>query len=177
MSLNEKYLEEKIKHLKKAIEIVGGNNLLENKFSNSEELLKYIVESAFKEEKIEFEVENKKFTIKALMEIKVQYEKHLIRSRSKVIQGITYKIKKYNTSLDSLVRKYKKSNNINEYNEIKNQIIKTYRMDINLYILKEINELIINDIRIADEIDFYGPYLSEKREQLIINIMRNIGVN
>ncbi|MBX7382517.1 hypothetical protein K4H51_12665, partial [Clostridium chauvoei] len=81
----------------------------------------------------------------------------------------------YNTALESLVRKYKKSNSISEYNEIKNQIIHTYRMDINLYILKEINEVVLNDIRLADEVNFYGEYLTEKREQLVISIMRNIG--
>ncbi|MBX7407299.1 hypothetical protein K4H42_10430, partial [Clostridium chauvoei] len=134
MNLNEKHIEEKIKHLKKAIEIVGGIDLLENKFKNQEDLFKYIIETVFKEDKIVFEIQNTIFTIKELMDIKIRYEKHLIKNRSKVIQSIVYKINKYNTALESLVRKYKKSNSISEYNEIKNQIIHTYRMDINLYI-------------------------------------------
>ncbi|ATD55102.1 hypothetical protein [Clostridium chauvoei] len=175
MNLNEKHIEEKIKHLKKAIEIVGGIDLLENKFKNQEDLFKYIIETVFKEDKIVFEIQNTIFTIKELMDIKIRYEKHLIKNRSKVIQSIVYKINKYNTALESLVRKYKKSNSISEYNEIKNQIIHTYRMDINLYILKEINEVVLNDIRLADEVNFYGEYLTEKREQLVISIMRNIG--
>ncbi|MBX7382568.1 hypothetical protein K4H51_12930, partial [Clostridium chauvoei] len=80
MNLNEKHIEEKIKHLKKAIEIVGGIDLLENKFKNQEDLFKYIIETVFKEDKIVFEIQNTIFTIKELMDIKIRYEKHLIKN-------------------------------------------------------------------------------------------------
>ena len=53
------------------------------------------------------------------------------------------KLKNMIHSLDSLIRKYKKSNGIEEYNKITNIIEKRYRIDINMLVLSSIDSDIV----------------------------------
>ena len=86
------------------------------------------------------------------------------------------KIKKYDTSLDSLIRKYKKSRSLEEYNEITKRIKKTYRLDINKLVLNSINSEILNKLSLEEQETFYGEYLSQKRKQIIDGVISKMGI-
>ena len=62
-----------------------------------------------------------------------------------------YKIKKYDTSLDSEIRKYKKSSGIEEYNRIYDIVEKRYRRDINTLVLNSIDSNIVEQISVEEE--------------------------
>ncbi|MGL5379728.1 hypothetical protein [Clostridium sp.] len=173
MQLIEKNIEEKIKHLRKSIEIVGGANLLQNDFKNDTYIVSYILDKTLKGENVEFDINNCTYKIDELLKIKSEYEKNLIKTKRKYTESILFKIKKYNTEIDSLVRKYKKSTDITQYNEIRNKIEGLYRIDINNYLL---NQIKLNDIRESLEVNYYGEYLLEKKDQLLTNILRALGI-
>lgn len=157
LAINNKSIEEKIKQLKKAIEIVGGEDFLKTLKSDDELLIK-ILESTFKDEAF-IEILNIKYSISDLMKIKLDYEKTYIKTKKVYVEKILYKINKYNTHLDSLIRKYKKTGGIEEYREVKKEIEIRYEKDINDFILSKIQDTSSNN--------FYGEYLSFKREDFI----------
>lgn len=157
LAINNKSIEEKIKQLKKAIEIVGGEDFLKTLKSDDELLIK-ILESTFKDEAF-IEILNIKYSISDLMKIKLDYEKTYIKTKKVYVEKILYKINKYNTHLDSLIRKYKKTRGLEEYREVKKEIEIRYEKDINDFILSKIQDTSSNN--------FYGEYLSSKREDFI----------
>ncbi|MBD7916513.1 hypothetical protein H9660_15315, partial [Clostridium sp. Sa3CUN1] len=55
LTIDDKVLEEKIKQLRKAIEIVGGKNFLDE-IKDNENLSRYILNNSFKGDKIIFEI-------------------------------------------------------------------------------------------------------------------------
>lgn len=165
LTINDKMLEEKIKQLRKAIEIVGGKSFL-GTIKNNDELAIFILKSSFQNEYIYIEVLEKKYSISELLKIKLEYEKNYIKTKKKYVQKIVYKIKEYNTYLDSLIRKYRKSGGIEEFRNIKNEIEIRYSLDINNFILSKIIDIDLN----LNE-DFYGEYLNAKKEDFINTVI------
>ena len=167
LTIDDKVLEEKIKQLRKAIEIVGGKNFLDE-IKDNENLSRYILNSSFKGDKIIFEIMEIEYSIEELMKIKLDYEKNYIKTKKIYLEKIIYKIKEYNTYLDSLIRKYRKNGGLEEFRSIKEEINLRYSNDINSFILNKINNYYDNA-----EI-FYGDYLNSKREDFINSIISNI---
>jgi len=166
LTIDNKVIEEKIKQLKKAIEIVGGKSFL-NELKNNGDLANYIINSSFKEEKPVFKIIDNEYSINELMKIKLDYEKNYIKNKKIYLEKITYKIKEYNTFLDSLIRKYRKNGGLEEFRSIKEEIELRYAKDINEFLLYKIeNE--------TTSIDFYGEYLNSKKEDFINSIVCNI---
>lgn len=168
LTINNKMLEEKIKQLRKAIEIVGGKEFLES-IKSDDELALFILQSSFQNEYACIEVLEKKYAISELLKIKLEYEKNYIKTKKKYVQKIVYKIKEYNTYLDSLVRKYRKNGGIEEFRSIKNEIELRYSGDINSFILSNIIEMNVDLNK-----DYYGEYLNSKKEDFINTIITNI---
>ncbi|SCJ55915.1 Uncharacterised protein [uncultured Clostridium sp.] len=175
-SINNKALEEKVGQLKKAIEIVGGKEEIVEKWSNNDKIMSYIITKLFEEDKVTFEVSDKEYSINRLLSIKLDYEKYFLKNKSKTIESVIYKIKKYDTSLDSLIRKYKKTRGIEEYNKIFSILEKTYRRDINMIILKEIDSGIVEALLSGEEEKYYGEYLKQKKKALLDGIISKMGI-
>lgn len=175
IEIKDNNLSERIKQLRKAIEILGGNNLLKTKLKDNNELAEYLLNSLFSGNDFRLHIGSENFQIKDLMEIKLNYEKYFIKNKSKTIESILYKIKQYNTQLESDIRKYKKTNSIENLNKIKNNIEKTYRVDINSLVLKAVEEDILKKSENVES-DIYGEYLTQKKEDLILSIMRKYGI-
>ena len=174
-SINNKALEEKVGQLKKAIEIVGGKEEIIEKWSDNDKIMSYIITKLFEEDKVTFEVSDKEYSINRLLAIKLDYEKYFLKNKSKTIESIIYKIKKYDTSLDSLIRKYKKTRGLEEYNKIYASINKTYRLDINKLVLSSVNN--IENITDLDEQEhLYGEYLNQKRKQIVDGVVSKVGI-
>ncbi|WP_066893194.1 hypothetical protein [Clostridium nigeriense] len=167
LTIEDKILEEKIKQLKKAIEIVGGKSFLDE-FKNIEDLANYILKNSFKGDKIIFEIMDNEYSIEDLMKIKLDYEKNYIKNKKIYIEKITYKIKEYNTYLDSLIRKYRKNGGVEEFRSIKEEINLRYSKDINSFLLYK-----INTNNLCNE-NIYGEYLKSKKEDFINSIICNI---
>jgi hypothetical protein len=165
--INNKSLEEKIKQVKKAIEILGGKDLLDNIKSDAK-LVELILESAFAEETITIKINNDKFSLKELLTLKLEYEKNYIKNKKKYIEKIIFKIDKYNTYLESLIRKHRKNNSIEIFREIKNEIEIRYGEDIDNFILSSIRFSQVN------RKEFYGEYLISKKEDFINSIISKI---
>ena len=159
LTINNKMLEEKIKQLRKAIEIVGGKELLET-IKSDNELALLILQSSFQNEYAYIEVLERKYSISELLKLKLEYEKNYIKTKKKYVQKIIYKIKEYNTYLDSLIRKYRKDGGIEEFRSIKNEI------EFILSSIIEINADLNND--------YYGEYLNSKKEDFINTIITTI---
>lgn len=166
LTIEDKILEEKIKQLRKAIEIVGGKNILDE-FKNTQELANYILNKAFTSDKITFKIMDNEYSIEKLMKIKLDYEKNYIKCKKIYIEKITYKIKEYNTYLDSLIRKYRKNGGIEEFRKIKEEINLRYSNDINSLLLYKLDNNLHNE-------NIYGEYLNSKKEDLINSIICNI---
>ena len=175
-SINNKALEEKVGQLKKAIEIVGGKYEIINKWNDNEKLMNYIITKVFKEDTVRFNIEDKEYSINKLLSIKLEYEKNFLKNKSKTIESIIYKIKKYDTSLDSLIRKYKKTRGIEEYNKIFTTLEKTYRRDINMIILREIDSIVIEALLSGEEERYYGEYLNQKKKALLDGVISKMGI-
>ena len=167
LTIDNKVIEEKIKQLKKAIEIVGGKSLL-TQIGSNEDLANYILNSSFKDEKVIFKIIDNEYTVNELIKTKLDYEKYYIKNKKIYIEKITYKIKEYNTYLDSLIRKYRKNGGLEEFRNIKEEIELRYSKDINKFLLNKIQEEITSDE------DFYGEYLNSKKEDFINSIICNI---
>lgn len=167
LTIDNKAIEEKIKQLKKAIEIVGGKSFLDE-IKDTGDLANYILNSSFQGEKAIFIIMDREYTINGLMKIKLEYEKNYIKKKKIYIEKITYKIKEYNTFLDSLIRKYRKNGGLEEFRCIKEEIESRYYQDINSFLLNKI------DVEITDSKDLYGEYLNSKKEDFINSIICNI---
>ena len=167
LTIDDKVLEEKIKQLRKAIEIVGGKNFLDE-IKDNENLSRYILNNSFKGDKIIFKIMEMEYSLEELMKIKLDYEKNYIKTKKIYLEKIIYKIKEYNTYLDSLIRKYRKNGGLEEFRSIKEEINLRYSNDINSFILNKINNYYDNA-----EI-CYGDYLNSKREDFINSIISNI---
>lgn len=165
LEINNKLIEEKIKQLKKAIEIVGGKEYLET-FENDNEIAELILQISLQEKGKSFIINNKTFEIKELQKIKLNYEKNYIKNKKTYLEKITYKIKEYNTALESLIRKYRKNQGIEDYRKIKKEIEVRYKKDINTFILSEVEHYDEE----KDEL-YYGEYLKSKREDFINSIL------
>ena len=176
LDVTEKVLMEKVNQLKKAIEVVGGKRLLENEYDNDKQFLNNIVLQAFSKESIEFVINEKTFTIMELMNRKLEYEKAFLKGKIKTLQSIVYKIKKYDTGLDSVIRRYKKTRSIEDYNKIYETLEKGYRRDINLLVLMEIDLKTLEGLTIEEEKVYYGDYLSQKRKQIIDSVISKMGI-
>lgn len=176
LDVTDKVLMEKVNQLKKAIEIVGGKSLLDKECDSDRKLLSNIVLQAFNKESIEFVVNDKPFTIMELMNRKLQYEKAFLKGKIKTLQSIVYKIKKYDTSLDSIIRRYKKTKSIEEYNKIYSSLEKGYRRDINLLVLMEVDTKIVETLTIDEEQIYYGDYLTQKKKQIIDAVISKMGI-
>ena len=70
LTINNKMLEEKIKQLRKAIEIVGGKELLET-IKSDNELALIILQSSFQNEYAYIEVLERKYSISELLKLKL----------------------------------------------------------------------------------------------------------
>ena len=174
MEIKDRGLNEKINQLKKGLEIVGGkSNLL---LDDNSEILNYIIEKAFSYGVVKFNINNIEYTINELIKCKQAYEIHFLKNKLTTLNSIVYKIKKYDTSLDSLIRKYKKSRSLEEYNEITNRIKKTYRLDINKLVLSSINSEILEKLSLEEQESFYSEYLSQKRKQIIDSVISKMGI-
>ncbi|MDU5107942.1 MULTISPECIES: hypothetical protein [unclassified Clostridium] len=167
LTIDNKVIEEKIKQLKKAIEIVGGKSLL-NEFKDNGDLANYILNSSFQGEKVIFKVMDNEYTVNELLKLKLDYEKNYIKNKKVYIEKISYKIKEYNTYLDSLIRKYRKNGGLEEFRSIKEEIDLRYCQDINNFLLNKIGKEIENST------DYYGEYLESKKEDFINSIICNI---
>lgn len=173
MNINNNLLNEKINQLKKGLEIVGANESLYNK--TNDEIISNILDMVFKGESLNFNINDSQYTINELIQFKQEYEKHFLKNKLKTLNAIVYKIKKYDTSLDSLIRKYKKTRGLEEYNKIYASINKTYRLDINKLVLSSV--LNIENITDLDEQEhFYGDYLNQKRKQIIDGVVSKVGI-
>lgn len=168
ITINNKLIEEKLKQLKKAIEIAGGKEFLKS-IRSDDELALFILQSAFQNEYSCIEILEKRYSISELLKLKLEYEKSYIKDKKKYVQKIAFKIKEYNTYLDSLIRKYRKNGGIEEFRSIKNEIELRYEIDINNFILSSIIK-INNDINN----DYYGEYLNSKKEDFINAIVTSI---
>ena len=173
MNINNDLLNEKINQLKKGLEIVGANENLYNK--TNDEIINDILDMAFKGETLKFTINDSEYTINELIQLKQEYEKHFLRNKLTTLNSIVYKIKKYDTSLDSLIRKYKKTRGLEEYNKIYASINKTYRLDINKLVLSSVNN--IENITDLDEQEhLYGEYLNQKRKQIVDGVVSKVGI-
>ena len=173
MNINNNLLNEKINQLKKGLEIVGANESLYNK--TNDEIISNILDMVFTGESLKFNINDSQYTINELIQFKQEYEKHFLKNKLKTLNAIVYKIKKYDTSLDSLIRKYKKTRGLEEYNKIYASINKTYRLDINKLVLSSV--LNIENITDLDEQEhFYGNYLNQKRKQIIDGVVSKVGI-
>ncbi len=175
-SINNKVLEEKIGQLKKAIEIVGGKEEIMEKWSDNDKIMNYIITKLFEGDKVTFNVCDKEYSINGLLAVKLDYEKYFLKNKSKTIESIIYKIKKYDTSLDSLIRKYKKTRGIEEYKKMFSTLEKTYRRDINITILKEIDSNIVETLLAGEEGKYYGEYLNQKKKALLDGVISKMGI-
>ena len=173
MNINNNLLNEKINQLKKGLEIVGANENLYNK--TNDEIINDILDMAFKGETLKFTINDSEYTINELIQLKQEYEKHFLRNKLTTLNSIVYKIKKYDTSLDSLIRKYKKTRGLEEYNKIYASINKTYRLDINKLVLSSVKN--IENITDLDEQEhLYGEYLNQKRKQIVDGVVSKVGI-
>ena len=175
-SINNKVLEEKIGQLKKAIEIVGGQEEIIDKWSNNDKIMNYIITKLFEEGKVTFNVCNKEYSINELLGIKLDYEKYFLKNKNKTIENIIQKIKKQDTSLDSLIRKYKKTRGIEEYNKMFSTLEKTYRRDINMIILREVDNVAVEALFAGEEEKYYGEYLNQKKKALLDGVISKMGI-
>lgn len=167
LTIENKVTEEKIKQLKKAIEIVGGKSVL-NEYKNNGDLANYILNSSFQGEKVIFKIMDNEYTVNELLKLKLDYEKNYIKNKKIYIEKIAYKIKEYNTYLDSLLRKYRKNGGLEEFRSIKEEINLRYYKDINNFLLNKIG----NEIENSN--DYYGEYLESKKEDFINSIICTI---
>ena len=110
MEVIDRELKEKISQLEKGLEIVGGKFYL--KLDDNNKILNYIIEKVFNNDVINFNIYDTEYTINELIKCKQAYEIYFLKNKSITLNSIVYKIKKYDTSLDSLIRKYKKSKSL-----------------------------------------------------------------
>lgn len=169
-------LIEKCNQLKKSIEVIGGKEFINTTIKDDTEMAEFIINSVFAGEEVKFIFNNIEYSIPQLFKAKLEYEKNFLRNKAKTIDSIVYKIKKYDTSLDSEIRKYKKSSGIDEYNKIYDIVEKRYRRDINMLVLSSIGNDILEQMSAEDDEKYYGDYLTQKKKQIIHGIFSKMGI-
>ena len=169
-------LIEKCNQLNKAIEIVGGKEFLNTRITDDIDMAEYIISSVFEGEEVKFNFAGEEYSIPALFKVKLEYEKNFLRNKGKAIDSIVYKIKKYDTSLDSEIRKYKKSSGIEEYNKIYDIVEKRYRRDINMLVLNSMDSNLVEKLSAEEEDKYYGEYLTQKKKQIIYGVFIKMGI-
>ena len=168
IELKDRKIEESIKNLRKAIEIVGGKEYLNN-IEGLENFVEDILSNLFIKGKANINIEWRRYEISELISLKIDFEKYFLKNKRQMIQRIVSKIKQYNTSLESKIRKFKKSNSIEIFREIVEEIEKTYKWEFDNFFLVYIDN-------INEEKDYYGEYLTEKRKQIIDSVLVKLGI-
>ncbi|MDO5038662.1 hypothetical protein [Clostridium sp.] len=168
IELKDRKIEESIKNLRKAIEIVGGKEYLNN-IEGLENFVEDILSNLFIKGKANINIEGRRYEISELISLKIDFEKYFLKNKRQMIQRIVSKIKQYNTSLESKIRKFKKSNSIEIFREIVEEIEKTYKWEFDNFFLVYIDN-------INEEKDYYGEYLTEKRKQIIDSVLVKLGI-
>lgn len=176
MGTTNKIIDGKIDLLAKGIEVLGGKEFIDS-YNSQDKLKEYIISSLFNTGEVIFEIDGEKYTIPQIIEEKLNYEKSILKGKVKTIEGIVYKIKKYDSSLDSLIRKFKKSKSIEEYNKMFSEIEGRYRRDINKLILNKIEIEKVESLTREEEELYYGVYLSQKKKGIIDAIVSKMGIN
>ncbi|MGV3074078.1 hypothetical protein ACEE21_03115 [Clostridium baratii] len=168
IELKDKKIEESLKHLRKAIEIVGGNKYLEN-IKTDEQLIEELLRYVFYKGEAIITIDGRSYTVMELCTLKTEFEKYFLKNKLKVINRIVTKIKKYNTELEGKIRKFKKSNSIEEFKEIVEEIEERYKWEFDNFLLNYIDNM-------DDDKNYYGEYLKEKRKQIIDSILMKLGI-
>ena len=168
IELKDRKIEESIKNLRKAIEIVGGKEYLNN-IEGLENFVEDILSNLFIKGKANINIEGRRYEISELISLKIDFEKYFLKNKRQMIQRIVSKIKQYNTSLESKIRKFKKSNSIEIFREIVEEIEKNYKWEFDNFFLVYIDN-------INEEKDYYGEYLTEKRKQIIDSVLVKLGI-
>lgn len=168
VEIKDKRIEERMKHLNKAIEIVGGAEYLKEDGIESK-ILGDLIKSIFEGDVAKLNISDKEYTLEELFKIKTEFEKYFLKNKFKAILSIVQKIKKYNTQLESKIRKFKKSNSIEEFREISKEVEEKYAWEFDRFLLAKIDDP-------KDNIEYYGEYLSDKRKQLIDSIFVKLGI-
>lgn len=168
IEIKDKKIEESAKQLEKAIEIVGGIDYLKE-IKNESQLIEEIIRNVFSKGEALIFVEGRGYTVIELIELKVEFEKYFLKNKKKVISRIVSKIKEYNTLLDSKIRKFKKSNSIEEFREIVKEIEKKYAWEFDNFFLMYIDNIDENK-------NYYGKYLTEKKKQIIDSVLVKLGI-
>ena len=97
MEIKDRGLNEKINQLKKGLEIVGGKSAL--LLEDNNEILNYIIEKAFNDGVVKFNINNIEYTINELIKCKQAYEIYFLKNKLTTLNTIVYKIKKYDIVL------------------------------------------------------------------------------
>lgn len=168
IEIKDKKIEESAKQLEKAIEIVGGIDYLKD-INDESQLIEEILKNLFfKGEALVF-IEGRGYDVSELLELKVNFEKYFLKNKKKVISRIVSKVKDYNTLLDSKIRKFKKTNSIEEFREIVKEIEDKYAWEFDNFFLMYIDNIDENK-------NYYGKYLSEKKKQIIDSVLVKLGI-
>ncbi|MEG2737645.1 hypothetical protein [Clostridium sp.] len=168
IELKDKKMEESLKHLRKAIEIVGGCDYLE-KIDNDSDLIEEILRYVFYKGEATICIDARNYTVMELCTLKTEFEKYFLKNKLKVINRIVSKIKEYNTQLESKIRKFKKSNSIDEFKVIVQEIEDRYKWEFDNFLLNYIDNM-------DEDKNYYGEYLKEKRKQMIDSILKKLGI-
>lgn len=168
IEIKDRKIEESAKQLEKAIEIVGGIDYLKD-IKNESELIEEIIKSVFYEGSATIYIEGRGYTVKELIELKTEFEKYFLKNKRKVITRIVSKIKEYNTLLESKIRKFKKSNSIEEFREIVKEIEERYDWEFDNFFLMYIDNIDENK-------NYYGKYLTEKKKQIVDSVLMKLGI-
>lgn len=170
ITIENKMLEDKLKNIIKGIEILGGKEVANN-IGTQEELIVSIVTSALRGEEAKLNIFNKEYTIGEIAKAKVEFEKHFIKNKAKVIKYMVLSISRHNNEVIALLKKYRKDGNIETYREIEKKIIKTYSEDINKLILVNCEIDYSNDF---EESKYYSEYLLSKREEIVYSVISKL---
>ncbi|MDY6012717.1 hypothetical protein [Clostridium sp.] len=168
IEIKDKKIEESAKQLEKAIEIVGGIDYLKN-INNESQLIEEILKNLFFKGEALLFIEGRGYAVGELIELKVEFEKYFLKNKKKVISRIVSKIKEYNTLLDSKIRKFKRTNSIEEFREIVKEIEDKYAWEFDNFFLMYIDNIDENK-------DYYGKYLTEKKKQIIDSVLVKLGI-
>lgn len=170
----DKKVEEKLKQIKKAMEVVGGKAFIES-FNCENDLYSKIVLDTLSNGAFIFSFNGKEYTMDALLKAKNEYEKHLIKNKSKVVTEVIYKINNYGQDIESKIRKYKKSQSFEIFKDIESEINKRYGKILDKHILSFVNDTTIDDIDFSSD-KYYGEYLEEKKKEMILLIFKKLSI-
>lgn len=170
----DKKIEEKLKQINKAMEVVGGKPYIDS-FQNENDLYSKIVYDTFANGTFIFSSNGIEYSMDALLKAKNEYEKHLIKNKNKVVSEVIYKVHNYGQDIETLIRKYKKSQSIEIFREIEELINKRYGKILDKHILHFVNDSNINHIDFNSE-EYYGEYLKEKKKEMILLIFKKLSI-